>query len=98
MKIGKLYKTNFSELSVNLRKTNPNHGSPLRNDPYYTTQQRINPSDIFMILEFESLKRNILSSYPGPKNDLEEPFVIKVLVNEKIGYIILRDREIREVC
>jgi hypothetical protein len=95
IKVGKLYKTAFSEVKVDFRIYNPNewHSDFKKHNPYEKT---INPEDIFMVLEFEPLEQKLLAGNPPPKD--EYPFVIKVLCKEDIGYVLLRDCEIKEIC
>jgi hypothetical protein len=95
IKVGKLYKTAFSEVKVDFRIYNPNewHSDFKKHNPYAKT---ISPEDIFMVLEFEPLEQKLLAGNPPPKD--EYPFVIKVLCKEDIGYVLLRDCEIKEIC
>lgn len=95
IRVGKLYKTAFSEVKVDFRIYNPNewHSDFKKHNPYEKT---INPEDIFMVLEFEPLEQKLLAGNPPPKD--EYPFVIKVLCKEDIGYVLLRDCEIKEIC
>lgn len=95
IKVGKLYKTAFSEVKVDFRIYNPNewHSDFKKHNPYAKT---ISPEDIFMVLEFEPLDQKLLAGNPPPKD--EYPFVIKVLCKEDIGYVLLRDCEIKEIC
>lgn len=94
IKVGKLYKTAFSEVKVDFRIHNPNewHSDFKKHNPYTKT---ISPEDIFMVLEFEPLEQKLLAGN-HPKD--EYPFVIKVLCKEDIGYVLLRDCEIKEIC
>ena len=97
IKVGKLYKTAFSAAKVDFRimAYNPNewHSDFKKHNPYAKT---ISPEDIFMVLEFEPLEQKLLAGNPPPKD--EYPFVIKVLYKEDIGYVLLRDCEIKEIC
>ena len=95
IRVGKLYKTAFSEVKVDFRIYNPNewHSDFKKHNPYAKT---ISPEDIFMVLEFEPLDQKLLAGNPPPKD--EYPFVIKVLCKEDIGYVLLRDCEIKEIC
>lgn len=95
IKVGKLYKTAFSEVKVDFRIYNPNewHSDFKKHNPYAKT---ISPEDIFMVLEFEPIEQKLLAGNPPPKD--EYPFVIKVLCKEDIGYVLLRDCEIKEIC
>ena len=95
IKVGKLYKTAFSEAKVDFRIYNPNewHSDFKKHNPYAKT---ISPEDIFMVLEFEPIEQKLLAGNPPPKD--EYPFVIKVLCKEDIGYVLLRDCEIKEIC
>ena len=95
IRVGKLYKTAFSEVKVDFRIYNPNewHSDFKKHNPYAKT---ISPEDIFMVLEFEPLEQKLLAGNPPPKD--EYPFVIKVLCKEDIGYVLLRDCEIKEIC
>jgi hypothetical protein len=94
IKVGKLYKTAFSEVKVDFRIYNPNewHSDFKKHNPYEKT---ISPEDIFMVLEFEPLEQKLIAGNPPPKD--EYPFVIKVLCKEDIGYVLLRDCEIKEI-
>ena len=49
-----------------------------------------------MVLDFEPLDQKLLSGKPPHKD--EYPFVIKILYKEDIGYVLLRDCEIKEIC
>jgi len=95
IKVGKLYKTAFSEVKVDFRIYNPNkwHSGFKKHNPYAKT---ISPEDIFMVLDFEPLDQKLLSGKPPPQD--EYPFVIKILCKEDIGYVLLRDCEINEIC
>ena len=95
IRVGKLYKTAFSEVKVDFRIYNPNkwHSDFKKHNPYAKT---ISPEDIFMVLDFEPLDQKLLSGKPPPQ--YEYPFVIKILYKEDIGYVLLRDCEIKEIC
>ncbi|NDB86199.1 MAG: hypothetical protein EB127_26410 [Alphaproteobacteria bacterium] len=94
IQVGKLYKTAFSELKVDFKKDNPNKWEPWQRPRSYS--KTISPEDIFMVLEFEPLDQKLLSGKPPPQD--EYPFVIKILCKETIGYVLLRDCEIKEIC
>lgn len=89
-KVGKLYKTVFSQIKVRFTAYNPNiwHSDFIK--------RTINHEDIFMVLGFEPLDQTLLSGKTPPQD--EYPFVIKILCKEDIGYLILRDYEIEEIC
>jgi hypothetical protein len=95
IRVGKLYKTAFSEVKVDFRIYNPNkwHSDFKKHNPYAKT---ISPEDIFMVLDFEPLDQKLLSGKTPPHD--EYPFVIKILCKENIGYVLLRDCEIKEIC
>lgn len=97
IKVGKLYKTAFSEVKVDFRIYNPNkwHSDFKKHNPYAKT---ISPEDIFMVLDFEPLDIYLLGLPKKPPPKDEYPFVIKVLCKEDIGYVLLRDCEIKEIC
>ena len=97
IRVGKLYKTAFSEVKVDFRIYNPNewHSDFKKHNPYEKT---ISPEDIFMVLEFEPLDQKLLGLPKKPPHKDEYPFVIKVLCKEDIGYVLLRDCEIKEIC
>ena len=95
IQVGKLYKTAFSVVKVDFKIYNPNkwHSDFKKHNPYAKT---ISPEDVFMVLEFEPLDQKLLSGKPPYKD--EYPFVIKILYKEDIGYVLLRDCEIKEIC
>jgi len=94
IRVGKLYRTAFSEVKVVHLKDNPNKWEPWQRPRSYS--KTINPEDIFMVLDFEPLDQKLLSGKPPHKD--EYPFVIKILCKEDIGYVLLRDCEIKEIC
>jgi len=96
IRVGKLYKTAFSEVKVDFRIYNPNkwHSDFKKHNPYAKT---ISPEDIFMVLEFEPLDIYLLGLPKKPPHKDEYPLVIKILYKEDIGYVLLRDCEINEV-
>ena len=97
IKVGKLYKTAFSEVKVDFRIYNPNkwHSDFKKHNPYAKT---ISPEDIFMVLDFEPLDIYLLGLPKKPPPQDEYPLVIKILCKENIGYVLLRDCEIKEIC
>ena len=95
IKPGKLYITRFTEIKVELRENSPNQGTSLYTDRYFLRGECVKPNDIFVVLDYEPLKDKF---YTGPRIALDEQsFAIKVLVNEKVGYVLLRECEVVEV-